>query len=90
MDYPSLILISLVTGMITGILTRIPQIRVVMWIVNIGTIITLSSFIIYVPNYFNTPTTEGVYAFIYTVIPFAISTACSAKGEESVSSNRLR
>lgn len=82
MDYFSLAITSLILGLIIGGLSRIDRLRPFMWICGIGTMITLVSYVVYVQDYINNPTIEGVYSFIYMVIPFVISSAFLAKGEE--------
>jgi len=84
MDYIVLSITSLISGMIIGALSRIERIRPFIWIFGIGTIITLFSYAFYIINYTNNPTLNGLYSFIYSVIPFVISTAFSSKGEEII------
>ena len=84
MDVTSLVITSLVSGVIIGLLSRIPQLSPYMWITGIGTIIALISYVSYVINYMHNPSVDGLSNFIMAVIPFVISSALSAKGEELI------
>lgn len=86
MDYLTLIVISLVGGLFTGILSRFDYFQPIVWLLGLGEIITLFSYALFVMNFSNNPSIDGLYSFVYSVIPFVISAAFSARGEEIVES----
>lgn len=86
MGIMSLILPSFILGIIIGILSRIDRLRPIVLIFAVVTIFGLLVFFGDLLNYVQDPTMDGMYDLIALLVPFAISSAFAAKGEELVQS----
>ena len=80
-DYYSLVIGSLIFGIIIGGFSRIQRIRRYTWIFGLGTIATLVSYIFYIQDFIKNPSPEGIYVFVGMAIPFIIGSAFVAAGE---------
>jgi len=81
-ELPNLILPCAIGGLILGVLSYIPQFRPIVILINIGSILGLFGYVFYAISYLQNTTVEGFQVFVYTLIPFAVTEAITAKGEE--------
>jgi len=83
MNYELIMLVGFVEGIITGIMIRFEVTSKIAWFLDIGSIL---GFLVFSMQFISNPTIESLYSFIYFSIPFVISTAFAARGEELVNS----
>lgn len=83
MSYELIMLIGFLEGIITGIMLRFEITSKIAWILNVSTII---GFLIISMQFLTEPSIDGLYSFIYFSIPFIISMAFAARGEDMVNS----
>ncbi|MCV0372733.1 MAG: hypothetical protein K5793_04175 [Nitrosarchaeum sp.] len=84
MELFTLAIASFILGIVTGILSRIDRLKLLAVIIGSGSLFTLLIILGNTLTYIQNPTIDGLYVFIVSIIPFVISLAFSAKGEEIV------